>query len=225
MMRARSFCLAAFFIATAAAPLFAETFVFGKKSSVMTGTYTVRLEKNGSGFTLSTQTVENGRPVTRVNMLLDERLATLEWSCWSAPNEFDVKAVRDHDRIVVTGVKKGRPVNMTLVIDGRPWIQQFPFGFQQFIASNATRLEYWVLSPRDFQCVTFAVVKTAEETVSSLGREETAWKSRISLTGFLGGFWGADYWLRASDGRFLRYRGNDGPGTPDVAVDLIGHTD
>jgi hypothetical protein len=225
MNRRRLLCLAALLHVLAVLPMAAETFVYAKKSTRMTGTYTVRIEKNGAGCILSTQTAENGELVTKVTERLDERLATQEWSCWNKPAEVDVKAVRRNNKIFVTGTKKGKPVNVTLAIDDRPWIQQFPFGFEKFITSDEKQLEYWAISPSDFRSGTFVVVKTARETVTALGREEKTWKVRVSLAGFLSGFWGINYWLCSANGRWVRFRGDDGPGTPALAIDLVEHSD
>jgi hypothetical protein len=193
--------------------------------SASRSTYFVHIERKGAGFSLVTHTEEGGRTVVRVNAVTDERLATLRYEYWNAKEDVAITAVRSDDRIEVSGTKKGRPVKVTLAIDPHPWVQSFPFGFGEFIASPETTFEYWAVSPIEFTCGLFVATKTAEEKVTVMGRETTAWKTHINMTGVLAAFWGADFWMRAADGRYLRYKGTMGLGTPEADIELLEAAD
>ena len=61
-----------------------------------------------------------------------------------------------------------------------------------------------------------------EEIHTVRGPRLAAAKVVIRPDGLLGGLWRAEYWFRAEDGQFVRYRGTHGPpGTPETVISLL----
>jgi hypothetical protein len=214
--------LAAFFLALTAGPTAAEDLFYSKKSGNDVSSFSVRIDKTVTGYTLTAGTVTDGRFFIEVSMKTDEHLATREWAYVDPKEKIDLKAVRTGNRIELQGTSKGRTVKKTYTIDGKPWLQYFPFGLEEFAVSRATYIEYWALSPDLLECALMSATKTCIEKITSLGREQSAVKTRISLAGALSVFWGADFWLSAENGHYLKFLGTNGPGTPETTIELIG---
>ncbi len=213
--------LAACFFILASSAAAAEDFLYTKKSGSEVSSFSVRIEKIPTGYALTAGTVRNGRFFLEVSMKTDAHLATREWT-YAAPGEkLALKAVREGNRIVLSGTQGGRPVKKTFTIDGKPWLQFFPFGLEEFAVSRTTNIEFWAVSPTLLNCGLMSAAKKSVETVTSLGREQAAVRTRVTLAGPLSLLWGADFWLSAEDGHYLKFEGTDGPGTPETTIELV----
>jgi len=217
--------VAALALGLAVWPLTAEELVYTKKVGTHITTVTVRIEPSASGYSFAIRSVRDGREITRVDLETDSSRATLAWEYRDALENIALKGERKNDRIEISGLNKGQPVKVTHAIDQRPWLQWFPFGMEKFVVSTEKQFDYWAVSPTELKCAPFTISKTGTEKITIRGREETAVRARLTLAGALSIFWGADLWLRASDGLYLRYQGTSGPGTPEVVFELAGRTD
>ncbi|MBN2352770.1 MAG: hypothetical protein JXD23_09405 [Spirochaetales bacterium] len=198
----------------------AEDLLYTKKSGNEVSSFSVRIEKTASGYALTAGTVRDGRFFLEVSMKTDACLATLEWAYADPKTKLALKAVRDGNRIELSGTQDGRPIKKTFTIDGKPWLQFFPFGLEEFAVSRTTTIEFWAVSPSLLNCGLMRASKKSVETVMSLGREQTAVKTRVTLAGPLSVFWSADFWLSVEDGHYLKFEGTEGPGTPETTIAL-----
>ncbi len=213
--------LAALFFCVTSGLAAAETLLYSKKAGNETSTFSVTIEKTKSGYSLTAGTVKNGRFSLEVSMLTDERLATRQWRYVDPKGNVELEAVRNGDRIELSGTQNGAPVKKTFTIDARPWLQFFPFGLEEFAVSRTGSLDFWAVSPELLTCGLMTAAKKSLETITSQGRKRSAVKTRISLAAPLSAFWSADFWLDTTDGHYLRFEGTNGPGTPMTTIELV----
>ena len=139
-----------------------------------------------------------------------------EWYLKDPKNDSDVKAVREGNKIFVSGKFKGQDITKEHNVDDRSWYQLFSWELDYLALSNEKRLEFWALRPENPESAGILVAyKDKEERLTLNGEEFDAIKVKVTLGGLLSIFWTGDYWYRKSDGFYVRSKP-----TGDVLVEL-----
>jgi hypothetical protein len=104
-----------------------------------------------------------------------------------------------------------------------PWYQALSLSLRALRDAEKGSLEFWTLRPDNLEVHKLRAVRKGVEMLEVDGKQVAALKLGVSLTGLKAMFWHCSYWLRESDGVFLRYRGPSGPpGCPETEVRLVG---
>lgn len=149
-------------------------------------------------------------------------LATSSWSVNDPVAGTDMIVVRENNQLVFNGTFKREKIQRHLKIDSAPWYQALSLSLRQFTDNNQDHIEFWSIRPDTLDLHRLQVIRVAEETLKLEGIESRAIKLKIQLTGLKAAFWSCYYWLRKTDGVFLRYEGPSGPpGWPLTTVELI----
>ncbi len=153
---------------------------------------------------------------------MDNDLSTQSWTVVDPTMETDVTVVRKDDELIVDGVFKGKKVDRVIKIDSSPWYQALSFSLRQFTDQNRTHVEFWSIRPDNLGIHHLQVNREGEEIRIIEGIPSEVIKLRIQLTGLKSAFWRCYYWLRKTDGLFVRYEGPSGPpGWPMTIVKLL----
>ncbi|MEK6797160.1 MAG: hypothetical protein AABZ39_20465 [Spirochaetota bacterium] len=100
-------------------------------------------------------------------------------------------------------------------------------GFEQaarrMLALGTNVMQFYTVRPDTGDLFEMEVKLIARETVNIAGKKVDAVKVHGGLAGFLSIFWGgSDYWFRASDLEYIRFKGEMGPpGSPTAVVELV----
>lgn len=94
-----------------------------------------------------------------------------------------------------------------------PWVQDFKFGLQEFLASDKRKFSFYIVNPKDLDVHEMIAVKEVEESVDVEGKVYETQKVKITLTGFKKSFWKAQVWYDRQTHVLVKYRANEGPGT------------
>lgn len=124
------------------------------------------------------------------------------------------KAHRENDLLITSCVVKQKSKTKTHKIGQKAWVQEFTFGFKDFLASSDREYKFEILHPQNLDMHDMIAIKQYEEDLTIDGTAYKALKMKITLQGFKGKFWKADAWYDRETHRLLRYRANEGPGTP-----------
>jgi len=173
--------------------------------------------RSGEDLKLTT-TLGDERDVTRMRT----DFSTQEWSVADPSTETAIDVIREENKLVFSGIFKGKGYNRTISIDSFPWYQALSLSLRQFVNDNLKHLEFWSIRPDTLDIHRLQVNRVAEEVLELEGAEYQIIKLKIQLTGLKAPFWSCYYWLRKSDGLFLRYEGPSGPpGWPLTTVELV----
>ena len=154
---------------------------------------------------------------------METDFATRQWSLRNPGAATAVTVRRDKDVLRMTGEFKGKPVNETVAIDDAPWYQALSLSLRELLDTKRRSLEFWTLRPDTLELYKLRAVRKGVETLQIAGKPVAALRLEVRLVGLKSLFWHCSYWLRQSDGVFLRYRGPSGPpGWPETEVRLIG---
>lgn len=181
------------------------------------------IEKTSSGYSIDLQSEKNG---LRINQKyeVEKNLATLSWNYEESHKKTKVTATRKGNRIYLSGMARGKPINKVFKINELHWNQTFNIGLEHFALAPEKSMKFWSIGtsgPGNMKITTFKVKKKKIETITVNGKALEAVHMRMSLTGILSIFWSGSYWYRKSDGRFVRYKGKSGPGTGVAIMELI----
>lgn len=200
--------------------------VYRESNEKETITHRFRFEKKENSHFIFLET-EKGGVVIRQTYEVDQHMATRSWSYDHPGTNTLISAVLRNKQIVLNGRDKGKPVKKTYEVDEAPWNQTFNIGLEPFAQSGPEKTRFWAIGtggPGNMKITKFKVKKEDEETITLEGREVRARHVSITLPGLLSIFWTGHYYYRIPDGRFLRYRGKNGPGEPPSTMNLISET-
>lgn len=102
-----------------------------------------------------------------------------------------------------------------------PWIQDFYFGFHNFLLSKTEELSFYIFNPDKFDLMEMVASKKGKEILTINGQKYITRKLKITLTGFKKHFWKAEAWYDLETLNLVQYRANEGPGTPTTLTTLI----
>lgn len=180
------------------------------------------IEKSSSGYSIDLQSEKNGLRIKQ-KYEVDKNLATLSWNYDDPHRKTNVTAARKGNRIYLSGMHRGNPIEKTFKIDELPWNQTFNIGLEHFALGPEKSMKFWSIGtsgPGNMKITTFKVKKKKIEIITVNGKAVEALHMRMSLTGLLSIFWSGSYWYRKNDGRFVRYQGKGGPGTGVTIMEL-----
>ena len=172
----------------------------------------------GEGLRLNTR-IASERDVTR----MDTALATQSWSMYDPQARTDIRVARKEGQLLFSGVFKGKEIERAFAVDELPWYQALSLSLRPFAHGPVERMEFWSIRPDTLDVHRLQVRREGEETLKLHGESVASIKLKIQLTGMKSIFWSCYYWLRKSDGLFVRYEGPSGPpGWPLTTVELLG---
>jgi len=180
----------------------------------------VRIEKLEDGYYLKSLETKEDSKDSVIEAKLNKEFETVEWKYKNPKKNLDVLAVREGNKITITGAFDGKANNKKeLNIDARPWHQIFQLGLMKFAVTDTkvNSIEFWGLRPDSPETAgVLAASKDKLETIEINGKIIETSKLRIGLAGWLSIFWTGDYWFRLSDGLYIKARP-----TGNVVAELI----
>ena len=137
----------------------------------------------------------------------------------SPAKELDI--VKDGPCLIIKSREAGKEKIKSCKIGSVPWIQDWKFGLQKFLKEDKKELVFYVVSPKDLSAYEMVATKEMEEDLLMDGRKYQAQKVKITLKGFKKKFWKAQTWFDKKSHLMLKYRANEGPGTPITEITLL----
>jgi hypothetical protein len=128
---------------------------------------------------------------------------------------FEVK--REGEKLFVKNHDTEKPLN----VGSQPWIQEFKFGFIPFLKSTDKTIDFAIVYRKDTSLHEMIASKEEVEKIQVNGKEYEAQKLKITLRGFKKRFWKAEVWYDTKKHLLIKYKSNEGPGTPYTEVTLL----
>lgn len=123
--------------------------------------------------------------------------------------------------LIVKNSEKGKEKVLSHRIGNKTWIQEFHFGFQNFIRSEKKSCDFCIVYPKDLALHEMVAIKEGEEELEISGKKYKTQKVKITLSGFKKQFWKAHAWFDKESALLVRYKANEGPRTPYTETSLI----
>lgn len=126
----------------------------------------------------------------------------------------NLTASRQGNTLTVSETVKQTSKTKSYDIGTTPWVQEFTFGFKDFLASNKREYKFEIIRAEDLDLHDMIATKEEIEELEIDQTHYTAQKMKITLQGFKRRFWKAEVWYDMATHKMLRYKANEGPGTP-----------
>ncbi len=133
--------------------------------------------------------------------------------------ELDI--VKEGPCLIIRSRDKGKEKIKSFKVGSTPWVQDWKFGLQNFLKGDRKEFSFYVVSPKDLSVYEMVATKEIEEELNLEGRKYVAQKVKITLKGFKKKFWKAQTWFDKENLLMLKYRANEGPGTPMTEITLL----
>jgi len=144
---------------------------------------------------------------------LDQNYHLIRFEELDPSEDYELIAYRQNNQLIAK-VKIGKEsFSQTYTIDDQRWVQEFAFGFKEFLSSEKKNMRFQILHPKDLSMYELIIIKEEEENLSIDDKTYQAQKVKITLPGFRGRFWKAQAWYDVTSFELLRYKANEGPGT------------
>jgi hypothetical protein len=153
----------------------------------------------------------------------DPDLATRRWHLESADLKTRIDAMRRNETLTIKGTLSGQLILRTHSLGDLPWYQALSVSLRAFIEHPNGPRVFWILRPDTLDLHRMQVSELIASDLELEGQVIPTWRLTIRLTGWQSYLWHAHYWLRQTDGRFVKYEGVSGPpGTPATIITLSG---
>ncbi|GAB1455407.1 hypothetical protein MASR2M48_07140 [Spirochaetota bacterium] len=174
------------------------------------------VSENSSGYIaiLKTSVGEYDRQV------MDKQRSVLEWQRSDATEGTDIQASRLGSQVIVKGIYKGKPFEKKHDFGSLPWYQLHEASYETLYKSGINKLSFWTIDRKTLRATEFKAERQSEENITIMGRPIPAVKYSLGISGIPAFLFQAHFWLRNTDGRFLRLDAPAILGLPKSSVEL-----
>jgi len=150
--------------------------------------------------------------------IYSEKYLLKEYNYISKDLEYSMKI--DKNKLICHGKNKGNPKSRWHLLKNDIWVQDFNFGFNNFLKSTKRKFEFVLINPNDFTLNEMVAVKEGKNLLKINTREIKTQKIKVTLRGFKSMFWKAEIWYDIVDQKLVKYISNEGPGTATITTTI-----
>jgi hypothetical protein len=207
-------------ICMAAFPLAAQDTTLEWRAGNDRVTFSESVRANGSGFSavITTSIGEYD------SLSLDNRRSDLEWRRKVASEGTDLVAARDGSKVRIHGTYKGKPYDKTCDFGDLPWYQFQEISYEELFRTKAETSSFWTIDRTTLKPSLFKAQRSESAVIEVMGASVKAVKYDLTVSGVPAFLFTSHFWLRESDGRFLRLDVPPVFNLPRSQVDLTSET-
>jgi hypothetical protein len=216
IMRSKAFA-AITVISLAAAPLSALETTLDWRVGKDTVVFSESVQANGLGFSavITTNIGEYD------SLFMDEHRLTLEWQRKVESEGTDLAAVRKGSKVQIKGMYKGKPYDKTHDFGDLPWYQFQEISYEEICRAKVETSSFWTIDRKTLKPSLFTAQRRETDSIRVMGTSIPAIKYDLTVSGVPAFLFTSHFWLRESDGRFLRLDVPQVFNLPRSRVDLI----
>lgn len=150
---------------------------------------------------------------------LSYQLEKISFSSKANDDHYDVSS--DGSTLTYDGKINREQKNKSFSIQGKLWIQNFPFGLIPFASSSQTSRTFFVLNTKELVLYQMRAKKMGVSTLTLGDKPYKVEKIEVRLPGFKSLFWKAELWFDVESHQMIRYQTNEGPNTPTTTLEFV----
>jgi hypothetical protein len=156
------------------------------------------------------------------SLSMDSRRSTLEWSRRYESEGTDLSASRSGSMVRVKGTYKGKPYDRTHDFGSLPWYQFQEISYEELFSSGEETSLFWTIDRSSLKPSLFKAHRGGAVAIEVMGAKVEAIGYDLTVNGVPAFIFTSHFWLRDSDGRFLRLDVPPLLGLPRSRVELTG---
>lgn len=154
------------------------------------------------------------------SLALDRQRSTTSWRRRVDSENTDISAVRLGSQVRVRGTYRGKPYEKTHEIGDLPWYQLHEVSYEDLYATGRSEARFWTIDRKTLRPNEFRAERGEAETIMLGGKAVAAVAYSLTVAGVPSFIFHSRFWLRKSDGRFLRLEAPAVLGLPRSSVEL-----
>jgi hypothetical protein len=159
------------------------------------------------------------------SLSMDGKRSTLEWRRKYEREGTDLAAVRNGSEVRVRGTYKGKPYDRTYDFGELPWYQFQEISYEELYRTGAETSSFWTIDRASLKSSLFRAQRKESVMIEIMDASVKAIKYDLTLSGVPAFLFTSHFWLRESDGRFLRLDVPPILGLPRSRVDLTSESE
>jgi hypothetical protein len=137
-------------------------------------------------------------------LTMDARRSTLRWSRKVESEGTDLVAQRSGRAVRITGSYKGKAYDKTHDFGDLPWYQFQEISYEELHRAKAATSSFWTIDRASLKPSLFKAQLSGPASIEIMGASVKAQKYDLNVSGVPAFLFTSHFWLRESDGRFLR---------------------
>jgi hypothetical protein len=179
----------------------------------------VRTQGSGLSAAISTNIGEYD------SLTMDGKRSTTEWRRKYDREGTDLVAVRKGSEVRVSGTYKGKPYDQTHDFGELPWYQFQEISYEELFRTGAESSSFWTIDRASLKSSLFKAQRKDSALLEVMGAPVKAIQYDLTLSGVPAFLFTSHFWLRESDGRFLRLDVPPILGLPRSRVELTSESE
>jgi hypothetical protein len=159
------------------------------------------------------------------SLAMDGKRSTVEWRRRYDSELTDLVALRDGPRVRVSGAYKGKPYEKTHDFGELPWYQFQEISYEELLRNGAETSSFWTIDRSSLKPSLFTARRKGSVEIEVMGARVRAVEYHLTVSGVPAFVFTSHFWLRESDGRFLRLDVPPILGLPKSRVDLTSESE
>ncbi len=155
---------------------------------------------------------------------MDRNRSTLRWSRRDSVEDTQVTAERVGSKVRVRGTFRGKPYDKTEEIGDLPWYQLHEISYENLFLTGDASAKFWTIDRKRLKPREFKAERVGDEAIEVMGGNIEAIKYSLTIHGVPGFLFTSHFWLRKTDGRFLKLEAPAILGYPRSTVELTGES-
>lgn len=152
--------------------------------------------------------------------IMNKQRSVIEWERKDATEGTDILAKREGSKVTLKGIYKGKPYEKEHDFEDLPWYQLQEASYEELYRSGITKSNFMTIDRKTMRVTEFKAEKQEEESILIMGIQIPAIKYSLGIKGIPAFLFQAHFWLRKSDGRFLKLDAPAILGLPKSSVEL-----
>jgi len=158
------------------------------------------------------------------SLRLDARRSTLEWRREYPSEGSEIVALRQGAKVRVSGSYKGKPYDRTHDFGELPWYQFQEISYEELHRAGLEERAFWTIDRSSLKPSLFVARRKSPVEIEVMGRRTRAVEYSLTVSGVPAFLFTSHFFLRESDGRFLRLDVPPILGLPRSRVDLTSES-
>ena len=138
------------------------------------------------------------------SLALDEHRSTLEWRRRVESEGTDLVAARNGATVQINGTYKGKPYEKAYDFGDLPWYQFQEISYEELFEAKMETSSFWTIDRVSLKSSLFKAQRAETDSIESMGGSVRAVMYNLTVSGVPSFLFTSNFWLRESDGHFLR---------------------
>ena len=187
------------------ANVFSQKLEYIQKTGDNTKFFQYEIEKTSSGYLFKMIRKTEDTEIYQEAETTDS-YETLNWKHIDKKNKTEVYAVRKNNTINLSGIHKGRKIEINFNVKDLPWNQYFPVVLGILMKPDNNAIRFWAIGSEGLGDMKIAKFKASSRGIKSInfrGKDNEVHHIQVTFDSWMSIFWKGHFYYRLSDDTYI----------------------